>query len=117
MEILGWSGRTSDTTDIQLSVHGAEDAQLLTAEDPLARALASAAAAAPRARVDRSGRPTRGGRPMIPATEAAQILGLDRSWLNRLMNGGRLRAEKIGGSWWTTQKWIDDFERRPAAAR
>lgn len=117
VEILGWSTRTVDPTDVQLSIHGADNAELLASTDPLAQALAALATTDPIAPADTRGRPTRNGQPMIPAVEAAQALGLDRSWLNRLMNSGKLRAEKIRGGWWTTPEWIEAFEHRTAAAR
>jgi hypothetical protein len=55
---------------------------------------------------------------MISLGEAVRALKLERSWLSRELNAGRLRGQKIGREWWTTRDWLQQYrERRAAAAR
>ena len=47
----------------------------------------------------------------IPAAEAADRLGIDRSRIRALANAGQLRAEKVANRWWLDE---GDIERRLA---
>lgn len=118
-EVLGWSQRTEDPTDVAVAVHAADSSETLQADHPLARALASSGL-----QTDAEHRPMHDGQPMITLGEAARLIGKERSWLSREMSAGRLRAMKIGRTWWTSSDWVESYlhgrdrsRREKAAAR
>lgn len=101
-EVLGWSQRTEDPTDVAVAVHAADSSKTLPTDHPFAVALAG-----PGVETDAEHRPTHDGQPMITPGEAARLIGKERSWLSREMSAGRLRAMKIGGTWWTSSDWVE----------
>jgi len=118
-EVPGWSRRTEDPTDVAVAVHALDSAETLTQDHPLVQALAAATV-----ETDEENRPLQDGEPMITLTEAARLIGKERSWLSREMSAGRLRALKIGRTWWTSPDWVQSYlhgrdrsRREKAAAR
>ena len=106
VEVLGWSQRTTDPSDVTVRVTGVAD--VLDDDAPLARALAAPASPV----TTRGGRPVDDtGQPMVSVREAAARIGKDRSWITRQLNAGTLRGRKIGSEWWTTDRWIEDYLR------
>ena len=103
-ELLGWSHRTDDPTEVAVAVHAADSGEQLPKRHPLTQALSR-----PSIETDASHRPIQGGEPMITLAEAAELTGKERSWLSREMKSGNLRALKIGRTWWTSQSWIDSY--------
>jgi hypothetical protein len=103
-EILGWSHRTDDPTDVAVMVHTADSAETLSKRHSLAQALSR-----PSIETDASHRPIQDGEPMITLAEATELTGRERSWLSREMKSGNLRALKIGRTWWTSRSWIDSY--------
>jgi hypothetical protein len=103
-ELLGWSHRTDDPTEVAVAVHAADSAEQLPKRHPLTQALSRASI-----ETDASHRPIQDGEPMITLAEAADLTGKERSWLSREMKSGNLRALKIGRTWWTSQSWIDSY--------
>jgi len=102
IEVLGWSARTADPSEVAVRVAGVAD--VLAEDDPLARALAGGLTAP--VSTSSAGRPVDdGGQPMITVREAAQIIGRERSWITRQLHAGALRGRKIGNEWWTTRDW------------
>jgi hypothetical protein len=105
-EALGWSGRTSDPTAVDVVVHPRGSGRVLAPDTPLAQALAGSALV-----TDIDNRPVRGGKPMLTLGEAATLIGKERSWLSREMSSGHLRGMKIGRAWWTSKAWVDEYVR------
>lgn len=103
-EVLGWSQRTEDPTDVAVAVHAADSADTLAADHPLVEALGSSSV-----ETDAEHRPIHDGEPMITLAEAARLIGKERSWLSREMSAGRLRAMKIGRTWWTSSDWVESY--------
>jgi len=103
-EVLGWSTRAQDPTEVAVSVHAASSAEVLSVDDELAKALAAATV-----ETDQEHRPIQNGQPMITLAEAALLIGRERSWLSREMTAGRLLALKIGRTWWTSRSWVDAY--------
>jgi len=48
---------------------------------------------------------------LISLPEAAELYGFNPQYLSRLAKKGRLRAEKIGNSWVTTQQDVENYIR------
>lgn len=48
---------------------------------------------------------------LISLPEAAEIYGFHPEYLGNLARKGRLRAQKVGGRWITTPKWVEEFIR------
>ena len=48
---------------------------------------------------------------LISLPEAARIYGFDAKYLGNLARRGRLNAQKVGNSWITTPKDIEDYIR------
>jgi hypothetical protein len=48
---------------------------------------------------------------LISLPEAAEIYGFSAGYLNNLARKGRLKANKVGGTWITTPKDIEDYIR------
>ena len=46
---------------------------------------------------------------LISLPEAAELYGLSHSYLRALATKGRLRAQKVGTSWVTTPKNVEDY--------
>lgn len=106
LEVLGWSGRAEKPFEVQAVVEvGLADE--VGPGDPLAEALAARGLTVSSA----DGRPIDSGAAMIPISEVAERIGLERSWLTREASAGRLRARKIGREWWTTESWLASYER------
>jgi hypothetical protein len=106
LEVLGWSRRAETPQEVCVAVRpGGGDA--LADSHPLAQALSEASGVA----TDDRHRPLHAGRTMLTLTEAAERVGRERSWVSREMAAGRLRALKVGRSWWTVGTWIDDYLR------
>ena len=103
-EVLGWSTRAEDPTEVAVSVHAESSAEVLSFDDELVKALAAATV-----ETDQEHRPLQNGQPMITLAEAALLIGKERSWLSREMTAGRLLALKIGRTWWTSQSWVDAY--------
>ena len=111
VEVLGWSYRTADPSDVQVRVIGV--GEVLEDDDSLALALTAPASEIV---TTPAGRPVdEAGMPMFSAPEAAAIIGQERSWISRQLNTGRLRGRKVGRQWWVTQQWIDDYRQRISA--
>jgi len=107
IEVLGWSGRTADPSEVAVRVAGVAD--VLTDDDPLALALAGGLITP--ISTSSAGRPIdEAGQPMITAREAARIIGRDRSWITRQLHAGVLRGRKIGNEWWTTAVWAQEYQ-------
>jgi hypothetical protein len=106
LEVLGWSRRAETPREVRVVVHP-PGGGALAGGHPLARALAEA----PGVATDDRHRPLHEGRPMLTLAEAAARVGRERSWVSREVAAGRLRALKIGRSWWTAREWIDEYER------
>ncbi|HDH07801.1 MAG TPA: hypothetical protein ENG89_02175, partial [Candidatus Moranbacteria bacterium] len=45
----------------------------------------------------------------IPLAEAARLSGYTPEHLNLLCRTKRIKAEKIGRNWFTTEEWLDEF--------
>ncbi len=110
VEVLGWSRRTHEPADVQVHIHTGESAEVAPDDDPLVVALNAA-----QTHTDLSGRPLEAGVAMLSLAEAAAALELERSWLSRELNAGRLRGRKIGREWWTTREWLGEYRARRAA--
>lgn len=110
-EVLGWSARTADPTDVSVSIHAAHSAETLSPDDQLVRALGAASV-----ETNSANRPLQNGQPMLTLAEAALLIGKERSWLSREMSSGKLLALKIGRTWWTTRSWVDAYREERAAA-
>jgi hypothetical protein len=107
LEVLGWSHRAETPQEVRVVVHAERAGEALPGAHPLARALS----AAPGVATDDRHRPLHEGRPMLTLAEAAARVGRERSWVSREMAAGRLRAVKIGRSWWTVPAWINEYVR------
>lgn len=107
-EVLGWSQRTEDPTDVAVAVHAADSSDTLPADHPLAKALGRSSV-----ETDAEHRPMHDGQPMITLAEAARVIGKERSWLSREMSAGRLHAMKIGRTWWTSTEWVESYLQGP----
>jgi len=80
IEVLGWSERTADPSEVAVRVAGVAD--VLAEDDPLARALAGGLTVP--VSTSSAGRPVDdAGQPMITVREAAEIIGRERSWITR----------------------------------
>jgi hypothetical protein len=112
VEVLGWSDRADAPADVDVRIHTGQSVEVVAGDDPLAVALNTA-----RTATDAHGRPLHAGVPMLSLAEAARSLKLERSWLSREVNAGRLRAQKVGREWWTTRDWLGQYKERRAAAR
>ena len=112
VEVLGWSGRTADPSEVAVRVAGV--AEVVNATDPLAAALAELAAA-PNVW---AGRPVdEHGQAMLGVREAAELIGKDRSWITRQLNSGALRGRKIGSEWWIARNWAIEYRDKAAPAQ
>jgi Protein of unknown function (DUF2283) len=107
LEVLGWSRRAETPREVRVVVHAERAREALPGAHPLARAMSEGPAVA----TDDRHRPLHEGRPMLTLAEAAARVGRERSWVSREMTAGRLRALKIGRSWWTAREWVDEYER------
>jgi len=108
VEVLGWSQRTADPSEVAVRVAGA--AEVIPDDDPLALALAAAPAGP--GPVTSAGRPVDDdGKPMLNVREAAELIGKERSWITRQLTSGALRGRKIGNEWWTTLAWVNAYKR------
>jgi hypothetical protein len=106
LEVLGWSQRVEQPTDVEVAVHPRDSAQRLTDDDPLAQAFARASI-----ETDDDHRPFHEGRRMLTLAEASALIGHERSWVSREMASGRLHATKIGRTWWTSPEWVAAYLR------
>ena len=112
VEVLGWSGRTADPSEVAVRVAGV--AEVLNETDPLVAALAELAAA-PNVQ---AGRPVdEHGQAMLGVREAAELIGKDRSWITRQLNSGALRGRKIGSEWWIARNWAIEYRDKAAPAQ
>jgi hypothetical protein len=107
LEVLGWSHRAETPQEVRVVVHAERAGEALPGAHPLVRALSTAPAVA----TDDRHRPLHEGRPMLTLAEAASQLGRERSWVSREMTSGRLRALKIGRTWWTVPEWVGEYDR------
>jgi excisionase family DNA binding protein len=46
---------------------------------------------------------------LISLSEAAELYGFDRYYLAKLAQRGRLQAQKVGNSWVTTPKDVEEY--------
>lgn len=112
VEVLGWSGRTADPSEVAVRVAGV--AEVLNESDPLAAALAELETAPDVP----AGKPVdEHGQPMLGVREAAELIGKDRSWITRQLNSGALRGRKLGSEWWIARNWAIEYRDRTTSAR
>lgn len=112
VEVLGWSGRTADPSEVAVRVAGV--AEVLNESDPLAAALAELEAAPDVP----AGKPVdEHGQPMLGVRDAAELIGKDRSWITRQLNSGALRGRKLGSEWWIARDWAIEYRDRTTSAR
>ena len=107
VEVLGWSERSANPAEVAVRV--ASVAEVISDDDPLALALATAPAGP--VPFTHAGRPADDdGKPMLNVREAAELIGKERSWITRQLNSGALRGRKVGNEWWTTLAWVNTYK-------
>jgi excisionase family DNA binding protein len=50
---------------------------------------------------------------MLTITEAAARLGLETSWVRRLVTSGQLQARKVGPIWLVSEESVAAYQPRP----